>query len=487
MSESNVEYQEGTENELESKGCEPIEELETVIESETEPNEITETDLKSDSKEEIEEDSEFETDSELGRESDIEIDGIEESEHSNDSIIDDDNEVEEIPSPDWKEQVADRIISFFKVKRPIRFIDKDTDEDLVSYEESEFRLIILGIVISTILSFVALMLVAMYSQGLNARDPAMHTYHQVMRFSFSQPKVAVMDADGEGFLLMYNVFESFTFVQDWILKLPDQKPFGIGNEGNYWNEWNAVYIKPRQYFGFTDRNQVYISLGDGHRNMIVIDPNKTHRTVLGSQFKYGYVWDTSSVRMGQYLWIFSGQDSQNQETGNVYGYIQKTFLWSIKKSRWLAGPKLPQNIANGCGLALNRSHAQLLVNSVDNLRLEGMTCLSGQECDSCVKSWIFNFETWFWTFENACLFNIPEPDPDEWLKTSLKHEMSCTQFQGKNMEKTVDLWIHLNGLNVLLKIQNGSVMDIETDIITSKAFPYMQILKIPPQKAFVGF
>ena len=44
---------------------------------------------------------------------------------------------------DIKERVADNIIKIFKVKRPVRFIDKDSDKDVISYEESEERLIIL--------------------------------------------------------------------------------------------------------------------------------------------------------------------------------------------------------------------------------------------------------------------------------------------------------------------------------------------------------
>ena len=43
--------------------------------------------------------------------------------------------VDEAETPKITDEIIDKIISFFKVKRPVRFIDKETKEDEVTYEE----------------------------------------------------------------------------------------------------------------------------------------------------------------------------------------------------------------------------------------------------------------------------------------------------------------------------------------------------------------
>lgn len=132
----------------------------------------------------------------------------------------------------------------------------------------------------------------------------------------------------------------------------------------------------------------------------------------------------------------------NQENGCAYRPIQRTILWSIKKNRWFSGPILPQPITEGCGLALNRTHAQLLVSLHD---------------DTCLQSWIFNFKTWFWIFENDCFYEISIAD--EWLK------LSCAQQFDKNFQRKTYLMIqihNLNGfLNHMLLLQENGLQKIE--------------------------
>ena len=62
--------------------------------------------------------------------------------------------VAEAETPKITDEIIDKIISFFKVKRPVRFIDKETKEDEVTYEKSEIRLIILMILSAIILTLV---------------------------------------------------------------------------------------------------------------------------------------------------------------------------------------------------------------------------------------------------------------------------------------------------------------------------------------------
>ena len=432
MSGKNVECQQAknsnefeSETELESQSkeefetqveCESTKEFESKVEFEFESE--TEAELDSQSKEEFETQFESTTkfesvyfkelETEIGQESDI------------DDVI---------------EKVADAIINFFKVKRPKRFIDTDNDnDDLISYEESQFRLILLSFSLSSILSIISLILLIHYCLLTSWSESAIYMYNTENKMTLTwKPKIAIIDSEDKGLLVMYKVTKNFTLIQDWILKLPSPK------------SPNPFLIEYRNYYGFTDQNQLYIPYGDEHRNMIVIDSNKTHRIVPKSKLNHGYVRDTSSFRVGNYFWIFGGQDLSDPDNACAFRYIQRTVLWSIKKNRWLVGPKLPQLITDGCGLALNRTHAQLFVSSLDNV--------------TCVQSWIFNFKTWVWSLENDCIYQLSTKD--EWLEW---WKLSCVQLIDKSFHRNIYLMIRsLDGfLNHLLLFQeNRSVTKIE--------------------------
>ena len=390
------------------------------------------------------------SDSEMAQKSDEDSNPFTTDNEVEDELETDDNVEEEISSspPDLKEKVADGIIHFFRVKSPTRFIDTDSDEDLISYEESELRLIILGLSLSSILSLTSLILLIHYAQLISPNE----SFDKEKKMLLIGPKIAIIDAQGTGFLVMYNVTQNESLIQDWILKLPKHKSESKSDYHKMTQFFHNTPIKARKYYGFTDQKKVYIPYGDEFRNMVVIDPNKTHRLVPKSKLTHGCVWDTMSVKIGQYFWIVGGQDLQNPEMGWKYGHIQRTVLWSIKKSRWLAGPQLPQPINEGCGLALTRTHAQLLVSPVDGLYV-----------NHCIQSWIFNFDTWFWTVDNECFYQLPQAD--EWLM------LSCNQVWGKVLpQRNIYLWISIYLLpnRLLLFSKNGSVIKLEPQTKSSK-------------------
>ena len=56
------------------------------------------------------------------------------------------------------DEVADQIIKAFIVKRRKRLMDKDDPNDNISYEESEVRLIFMGITLATLFATISIIL-----------------------------------------------------------------------------------------------------------------------------------------------------------------------------------------------------------------------------------------------------------------------------------------------------------------------------------------
>ena len=71
-----------------------------------------------------------------------------------------------------------------------------------------------------------------------------------------------------------------------------------------------------------------------------------------------------------------------------YHFFEKTFLWSIKKNKWIAGPKLPylKGIEESCATLLNRSVVMII----------GMTRIKGRQFMTAQS--ISLFTMWFYIF-----------------------------------------------------------------------------------------
>ena len=108
--------------------------------------------------------------------------------------------VVEEEAPKITDQVADQVIALFKVKRPVRFIDKESKEDEISYEESEVRLIILMIVTAIILilastSLAAFTFLSMFNKEV-LKNPWDTTIPNSAKASFPTFNVIVIDRTG---------------------------------------------------------------------------------------------------------------------------------------------------------------------------------------------------------------------------------------------------------------------------------------------------
>ena len=104
--------------------------------------------------------------------------------------------------------------------------------------------------------------------------------------------------------------------------------------------------------------------------------------LLVDQFMFRFkVWFFAIRFSIIFSWIFSCLIG-------FYHFFEKTFLWSIKKNKWIAGPKLPylKGIEESCATLLNRSVVMII----------GMTRLKGRQFMTAQS--ISLFTMWFYIF-----------------------------------------------------------------------------------------
>ena len=267
------------------------------------------------------------------------------------------------------QNVADNIITFFKVKRPVRFIDKDTIEDEVSYEESETRLTILlcslSILLLIISSILATILGFQVFQTDNKQPWENISENDALKLSYPTFNFVLMDYLGN--LEIHQLINQKALKLIYRLKLP----------------------KTGSYFLFADRGEVYVIKGKGNKphsknkemKITKISTNGNHRTIPNSEMPATLQQEISgSFRMGNLFWVFASQQNEAYANfGNLLGYEStngKSFLWSIRKQKWfrVVSPLSYDKTLwwNGpCGMSINRTFG-LIISKVDQDNFPGV-------------------------------------------------------------------------------------------------------------------
>ena len=66
---------------------------------------------------------------------------------------------------------------------------------------------------------------------------------------------------------------------------------------------------------------------------------RSHRIIQKSSLPMGYSFEVSNTRLGNHIWIMGGPFCDGfYACSNAF----HTMLWSIKKEKWVFGPKMPQ-------------------------------------------------------------------------------------------------------------------------------------------------
>ena len=300
--------------------------------------------------------------------------------------------VVEEETPKIIEQVADQVISFFKVKRPVRFIDKESKEDEISYEESEMRLIILMTVTAIILLLVSTSLAAFVILPMFNKDILKTSWDSTIPNSAetSFPTFNVIVIDRHGNLESLQLQNQSTLKESYKMKLPKSKII----------EWDMLLSK-EGYFVFAEQGDVYVikskgvKTDKGKKLITKISSNGHHRVIKGTELPERFTSvDTTSFRLGNSFWIVGQPDLYKLGTF-VLEHRVESWIFSIDKQRWFKGPfSFDDSVQwrDSCGVPLNRTFGLILHRTLEPAQ--------------CIGYHLFNFGDVFVFTNNSCFLDI---------------------------------------------------------------------------------
>ena len=179
------------------------------------------------------------------------------------------------------DEIADRIINSIIAKRREALIDRDLPEDNITYEESENRLIILAIFVTTVIakvSFVVLFVTCHTYKIKTLIKPLLVLPPQLQVDNFPVPYVAFMDKFGDGHLVTFKLNRDLNFEFDWTFKVPTQ---------------------PMGYYIFEDQGDLFVANAKLDMKMTVIQSPLKHGTLAHSNFLQPFYYSASVTRIGE--------------------------------------------------------------------------------------------------------------------------------------------------------------------------------------------
>ena len=299
--------------------------------------------------------------------------------------------VVEEEAPKITDQVADQVIALFKVKRPVRFIDKESKEDEISYEESEVRLIILMIVTAIILilastSLAAFTFLSMFNKEV-LKNPWDTTIPNSAKVSFPTFNVIVIGLNGN--LESLQLQNQSSLKKSYKMKLPKSES----------REWAWMVLEG--YFVFAEQGDVYVikskgvKTDKGKKLVTKISSNGHHRVIKGTELPERFTSvDTTSFRLGNSFWIVGQPDLYKLGTF-VLEHRVESWIFSIDKQRWFKGPfSFDDSVQwrDSCGVPLNRTFGLILHRTLEPAH--------------CIGYHLFNFGERFTFTNNSCFLDI---------------------------------------------------------------------------------
>ena len=322
------------------------------------------------------------------------------------------------------EKVANLIIEAVWVKDVKRFVDEDIKEDIITYEESESRLIKIGLFTAFFLALGSSILALLFGTNANVYVFLPSGSNQP-KSNFPIPMVGLLEREGNGLLKLYTLTKSLALVENWSINLPKQK-----NTNTYSNlfKWQTF----DKYLAYPDQKRLHIISGDMNKNVIMVHSNKSHRTIPNSKIPHT-ISMTDFVRVGNIFWIFGGLRNKKHDFGiesdwDIISNNTKTLIWSMTKQKWLEGPMLPQGFFGGCGIALNRSTVMLLVHF--------------KNVEVCIHAWIYDFQAQKWQLQNCFDDNLSQLLKQTNLDQSGLFFSCGHTYGGKNHNLNILMWIY---------------------------------------------
>ena len=136
------------------------------------------------------------------------------------SMTEEPKEGQENEEPSMLEKVADVIIEAVWMKNTKRFLDDDVKEDLLTYAESEIRLIRIGM-----FSAILLALGSSIMLGFFGADTKVHVVQRSSRpeeFQFPVPLVGILERHGNGLMKVFTLTKYETLAEFWSIDLPNK-------------------------------------------------------------------------------------------------------------------------------------------------------------------------------------------------------------------------------------------------------------------------
>ena len=325
-----------------------------------------------------------------------------------DEVLNQFNKMESVDNDSNKENVIDKIIDAFIVKRRKALIDEeDYEEDIIDYEASVQRLFGLAIGLALTLALMGTALLGLLINQWSGRS-IMVIEPNIPQVSPRQmfPHVALIFNDGN--IEIFEMTENSRLNHSWSFRVPKQ---------HYKN--SSAQLSVSQYFGyfsFISNNQMMVFYPNGNKEITVhfndgYTSNLKHITIKNSKVPQKHLYDPRFVQIGPFFWIFGGLPTKILcqhflfESCDIQ-YIQdkmtrQTLLWNKERQKYIEGPELPlpsKILGRGCPISLNRSHVMILYMDIET---------------KCVNAWLYSFEEFKWNYVKHCIYKPPVDNLDQ--------------------------------------------------------------------------
>ena len=300
----------------------------------------------------------------------------------------------EIQEEDLREDVFDKIIDAFTVKRRKALIDQEQDDDVVDYEESQRRLFILAIISATILGIIAttLLIIQLPNWSFNQVVIYQPKVQQAEKRT-TYPHIIVLFWNGEMEAFRQN---GIRLEHSWSFQLPK-----VQNETGY--------------LPYSELGQLFILNSNGAKNTILLSKsysNLTHSIIPNSQIPQNFFYSPRFVQVGRQFWIFGGKRKNIQFNSfdidnNKWGKHSNTLIWNTRRNVYYPGPDLSYEhysdytvdlspaldytLGRGLPISLNRTHVMILQVEVFS---------------ECLQGWIYSFSSFQWTAMDQCIYQL---------------------------------------------------------------------------------
>ena len=258
--------------------------------------------------------------------------------------------------------------------------DHQNLDDNISYEASQIRLIILGSIFATLFSSIATIQIASLLRKNGPTQPMVLIYQPETKPRF--PHIALIYSTGK-----MNIYE-------------------FNSTDHIVHKANFTLQKVRDiigYFAFEDQNSIRIICSDMRKVQSIIDGHNQYYSTDNTNDDIKRILTGSGhTRVGNFLWIFGGYETQSDDWNGSTKNFNRTLLWHIKKQIWIWGPWIPQklnisddsyySIKGASGIAIDRT--------------TGMIVFPNFNQPYCLAYMIYDFKAFNWTDVNVCFFKL---------------------------------------------------------------------------------